>query len=128
MARWDNPEVGMSAITVDKGHLLQVVTENRAKHAAAYKEAVAAYRIAALARLTELASDVQADPPRQVIWALPLPEQHLADYDKALRMMEMDINGEVILGEDAYDHLVEDHWDWRERFVANTLSYTSARV
>jgi hypothetical protein len=126
MARWDNATVGMSDITVDKLYLLKVIRDNRTKHAAAYKEAVVAYRLAALKRLTELASDVQADPPRQVSWNLPLPEQYLGDYDKAIRMMELDSGDDVRLSEDAYDRLIEDHWDWQQRFTASTLGYTSA--
>lgn len=129
MARWDNRDIGMSAVTVEKNSLLDTLRNNRKAHAATYREAVVAYRVAALARLQEIMTDLAdtAMPPKPLNWVLPLPEQHLGDYDKAIRMLEQDVKALVELPEEAYDRLIEDHWDWRDRFDANTASYTGPK-
>jgi hypothetical protein len=55
--------------------------------------------------------------------ALPVPEEHLADYDRAIAMLERHIEPTIQLSETAYAQLVDDDWGWRDQFVSNTYSY-----
>ncbi len=98
---------------------------NRDAHQAIYGEAIVEYRRQATAWCYEMVNALAAaQEPRYLSCNLPVPELHVADYDRAIRMLEMDERTQVSLSEEAYARLVDDDWQWREAFIGSTIPYT----
>lgn len=126
MARFGHDEIGMPDITVDKTRLIEILEANRATHEADFNEAVAAFRTKAAARLIEMAAEIRADKlPARIAFDLPIPDQHLDDYDRAIGMLHLAQGDTLTISEATYSKLVDDVWDWAHGFAANTLAYTS---
>jgi hypothetical protein len=54
---------------------------------------------------------------------LEKPESYEADYNRALRMLELDIADTVEMDEGTFRNLVEDEWGWSRNFGATTAHY-----
>ncbi len=74
---------GMQSVTITKNKLMEILTENRDKHLAAYKEAVIEYREAI---------------------------RVLLSYDKALRMLKLSCKDEIELTTREFSEYVDDEW------------------
>ncbi len=115
------------SLTFARDQLLTVVRENRAKHAAEYDAAVLKHREKLLAKLIELHANVQMTKTpltaRDQQVNLPIPENHLEEYDRTIRMLEMTTQKEIPLSQGDFSQLVLDEWDWAMSFAANTKSY-----
>lgn len=53
------------------------------------------------------------------------PDNHLRDYDAAIKMLEMSVDSELEIDNSTFQNLVMDRWDWSEDFQAVTMSYMS---
>lgn len=115
--------VGMPDITVPKHQLLQILERNRTAHRNAYDRALEKFREQAIMRLDKMLAQVRAGKSPRLYVDLPVPEEHTADYDRAIQMLAMDTTVDVKLSETAYARLVDDDWGWRDSFAANTSSY-----
>lgn len=58
---------------------------------------------------------------------LVYPQDHSRDYDKAIRMMQSSIYGEVQLSADEYDAYVLNNWEWKNNFFASNSAYLNTR-
>ena len=58
--------------------------ENRKKHEEVYKEAVDGYQKKAVELLTQKLEKVKNNPTEQVLIHLPVPENHLKEYDRII--------------------------------------------
>lgn len=114
----------MPAITVEVATLVAILETNRTAHRVAYTSAVAGFRIAAQARIQQMAHEVERDPlPKHIAFDLPVPEQHLTDYDRAIAMLHLALDKTVLLSEDAYRQYVDDEWGWKESWKLVNSSY-----
>ena len=120
----------MREVTVNKDNLRAIVATNRTVHEATYRTAAEAYLQAAEAKLARLMDEVaDADPdgdlPKLYV-QLPVPERHLAEYDRALGMLDLHTEDEVTLDSATYRNLVDDEWDWTRQWDASTAAYLEA--
>lgn len=113
----------MRTITVHKAELLAHIEKNMKTHRADYEEALEKYRQRAVVELDALIARVRRGDTIRLVVALPVPEEHTADYERAVRMLAMDINDTVQLTEQEYAQYVDDDWGWKYSFGANTLVY-----
>jgi hypothetical protein len=121
--RQHRSQLGLSDVTVNKAELIAKLEHNRALHHDIFEAALLAWKDAALAELDRFVDQVRLGRPMRIWSSLPVPEEHLDDYDRAIRMLRMHLDDTITLSEEAYNKLVEDTWDWRETFGANTASY-----
>ena len=126
--------------TVKVAELLDILKKNRDEHMATYEEAVKEYTKKLSARLDEIGDALKlranallasTDPLntdfRQIdTISLPVPEQHKADFDKVIRMMELNIEPTITLEEFEFNQYVMNEWAWQRQFLASTASYTNA--
>lgn len=140
-----NPERNvMKAIKMNRFELLRIVRENRTKHVAAYNESLTDYaqstsaiakanvKIArenqkALAKF--LAEDHTRDsskvvkPPKSY---LPYPTSYEDEYSRAIRMLELSVDEEILIEEAVFNQLVLDEWNWKRQFIMASGMYKTA--
>jgi len=118
--------LGIGSISVDKGWLLETLRTNRDQHHEAFLHACDVFQGEATRRLERLLEKVRAgEVPDYLGVRLPIPEEHVDDYDRAIGMLEHAIGDSIELGEHAYAQLVEDDWGWALSFANNTIAYAS---
>lgn len=116
-------ERGASCITVHKSELLETLKTNRAKHAAAYEEAFAGFRITYAEKLEEMAEAAENDSVFQQDVNLPVPQNHTRSYDKVIRQLEMCVDDKVKISDPEFSHYVMDDWSWKQETVAMSSMY-----
>jgi hypothetical protein len=114
-------------MTIHRDDLVQILKDNRARHAETYQEAVRAYTARRIKLLKEEEARLREGDIEAHFVALPRPEQHIGDYDTVIDMMERNLSQDVVLEFEEYQHMVMDRWHWSGAFAANTVSYTSQK-
>jgi hypothetical protein len=118
----------MRNVKLDRHELLKIVKENKEKHAADYKEAVADFKKAvvnvtkenlALARSGDLAKI------RQIKSIPGGPVSYEDSYHRAMRMLELSIDDVIELDEQVFNQLVLDEWQWKSSFTTMSATYKS---
>jgi hypothetical protein len=113
---------------IDKAKLIAILTENRSKHRQVFEAAVEGYRTEAVRLLEDQISRILAGKVRKVYVVLPAPEDHTRDYNRVLRMLELDERSEVLLDESTFAQLVLDEWRWRQEFLGTASTYAGGTV
>ena len=116
----------MWAVRVPRQELLGRIKENRENHKEVVAEALEGYRVAVIEELEKRIDQIKAGKKIDTYVRLPQPEDHTIDYTTVIGMLEMSTEETVTLGPDEYASFVEDRWDWRDRWIQNTASYTSS--
>lgn len=124
-------EQGMQNVTVYKTKLIDIVVMNRVKHKAEFDEAVVEFRKACRLKLQEAVAAIKPDTDpviydkglKSLQVSLSAPDNHLEDYDLALKMLELEVKDEVILTNDEFSQLVNDDWSWKRSFSASNSLY-----
>lgn len=103
-------------VKVKKAELVTTMKANRQAHkeefdaaSVKYREAVAAKLDAAPVRFRE---GVRLHEITSELSHMPVPQDHTHEYDRAIRMMEMDIIDTVELTEEQFNQYVLDEWTW----------------
>ena len=149
--------VQMSSVNVDRVNLLATIKNNRVKHVEAYQQAVKDYREVASAlviqevekaaaalqvarghlldRITKLSeSDIEDLMQQQVhilngvSFHLPVPQNHVKDYDAVISMLEMSVDTNISLAADQHACFVLDDWDWKKDFQHSNRVYETNKM
>lgn len=110
-----------------KGDLLEVLKENREKHKAEYDRALVQYNKELIQDLKNKLQDAKVGKEVSHIGLLK-PEEHLVDYDRAIRMFTLTSEEHVELDQRTFCQLVMDDWDWKRSFAANTIAYAAKGI
>lgn len=110
-------------VVVKKADLLKALRANRAQHKSDYEAAVLAYQDKVVQTLEERLAAAKRGEKVPHSLDLPIPEQHVADFDRIIRMMEMHVGDTFELEEYQFSQYVQNEWEWRRSFLANTTSY-----
>lgn len=113
----------MENITVSKDRLLQTLTANRETHRAQFLQAQEGFRAAVVAQLDERLADARKGKRVSLTIALPEPQDHTPDYDRAIQMVEWNLSDEVELAEHDFQTYVLDDWNWKRQFAATNSTY-----
>jgi len=103
--------------------LLRILTENREKHRGIFLEAQEGFRQRVIEELDRRLADVRQHRHIDLYFQLPEPEDHTSDYDREIRMLEMELSDKVVLTSTQFEQLVLDRWPWRTGFETSTASY-----
>lgn len=80
----------MDKVKVTRTELLEIIKQNREKHAKIVKEAKEAYRLAAIDAFEKELEVAKAGKPfRNYLDELTPPSDHTKDYDRVIKMLEM---------------------------------------
>jgi len=113
----------MELITVDKAELLAKLRTNREAHREMFLKAQDVYREAMIAELDRALEEARTGGPIKRSFALPVPEDHTADFDTVIEMLTWDKDHMVQLSYHDFQTYVQNQWGWRASFAANTESY-----
>ena len=112
-----------SYVKIKKQELIDVLTENREGHREKFLAAQEGYRTRVIELLDQRLADARAGRQIDLAFRLPVPEDHTADYDRELRMLEMEVEETVTLDKNLFDQLVMDNWAWSQSFAATRMAY-----
>lgn len=108
---------------VDRDELLEILRANRARHRETFLRAQAGFRARAIAELDRSLADARAGNEVRLTVSLPRPEDHTADYDREIRMLEMHQESRVLIRAQLFDQIVMDRWGWSATFSATNSAY-----
>ena len=118
----------MHSVKMDRKELLKIVKENKEKHIAEYLEAVEGYKIAVIkTAASNLKMAKTADLTKFKFQHIPsAPQSYEDNYTRAIRMLELSVDGIIEVEEHIFNQLVLDEWGWKQEFVAQSALYKSA--
>lgn len=97
--------------------------ENLLTHRGIFEKAIERFREEAVRRLQERIDDIKSGNSTATYVQLPVPEDHSADYERAIRMLTMHTATTITLPESTYRQFYEDDWAWKERWAGTNASY-----
>ena len=113
----------MQSVTVKKGWLLGVVTENREKHHEQYEKAFAGYRRDCIKCLEDNLAALKDGSRERVFITETAPEDHTKDYDRVIAMLSASVDTEIDLDASEFDNYVQDDWNWKQNWVTSNTKY-----
>jgi len=113
----------MEYIKVDKADLLEKLRTNREEHRSMFLKAQEVYRTAMIAELDRALQDAREGRDIVRMFRLPVPEDHTADFDTVIEMLEWEQGKTIKLAHHDFQQYVQNQWGWRASFAANTQSY-----
>jgi len=115
----------MENVKVKKEELLDRLTANRSKHRAIFEDALEGYRKAVIKALDASLEDARAGRKINQYLGLVEPQDHTAEYDAVLDMVEMSVDSEIVLTYQDFRAYVRDEWGWKQQFIGSTAMYNS---
>lgn len=116
----------MKQITVKKDELLKVLKDNRKEHQNLVWKAQEGFKIAAKEKLEELLEQVKKNKLVEffTLHELNQPMDKTEDYDRAIQMLEMEVEDEVKVSESEFRCYVQDKWGWTDQMLLSNTKYT----
>ena len=116
----------MRQVTVDKQELREKLVENRDKHRGIFEEALAGFQKEAIRLLEEQLERARQGLKRTVFVRLDCPEDHTADYNRVLAMLDMEVSDKVTLTEQEFAQFVQDDWSWQHQWLASSARFSES--
>src|SRR5262245_18528440 len=117
----------METVTVNKQRLLETLEDNRETHMPDFDLAWEGFRTKAAENLEAKLAALKAAPhaTKVDIWVnLEPPEDHAADYDRAMQTLDWHQGEEFELSEAEFRQYVQNQWAWADRFTISNRLYT----
>jgi hypothetical protein len=111
---------------INKGELLAILETNRDQHRDKFLRAQEGYRRRVIQELDRRLEDARAGREIDLAFRLPEPEDHTADYEREIRMLELETESTVVLSMREFDQLVMDRWGWSEDFAMTSSAYATS--
>ena len=111
---------------IGKQDLLEIIKENKGKHRDIFLKAIDGYRSEAVNLLERMIIKLKKGKTVDQFINLPVPVDHTLEYDRIIRMIELDTRNEITLGENEFAQYVMDDWQWKREWVGTVSNYTAA--
>jgi hypothetical protein len=118
----------MNMVKVKREEVLKRIKANRAVHRDAFLRAQKGFRKAVVAELDRSLKDARAGRRFRLMITLPEPEDHTADYDRVVDMLEMSVDEEIMLDSASFNCFVRDQWAWKHAFAMSNSQYFAGKV
>lgn len=115
----------MREVRIEKGKLREKVQANRDAHRDVFERAVEGYRTAAAVFFAEQLDRLREGRQFMLRFAEPVPEDHTADYDAILEMLDMGEEQHITLTAAEFRQYVRDDWGWKQEWTQTTQNYVS---
>lgn len=117
----------MKQVRVDKAKLLAILKKNRDEHRGIFLEAQKAFRVVAIKALDEQLKAARTNKPFELVRlsALSAPEDHTADYDRSIQMLEMSVDDTIMVDEREFQNYVQDIWSWSREWAVSNIRYVN---
>ena len=116
-------ENGTSGVTVNKVELLAILRDNRKRHYEMFLRAQEGYRKAVIKQLDQMLANAKEGKPIRLFFSMPEPVNHVKDYDRIIRMLELNVTEQVTISESKFNQYVMDEWSWSEFANSTNSSY-----
>ena len=118
----------MHVVRIKKEQLVQIVKKNRQEHRDIFLKSQEKYREVAIALLDKQLKAAREGKPFVLaeFTQLVQPQDHSHDYDRALRMLELEVEDVVTLTTADFANLVQDQWNWSRQWAASNMRYTDS--
>lgn len=113
----------MNTVTVDKEELLNVLNGNQKSHRETYEHAHEAWKSQVRSALMEAKNKAQAGTEYRTYFNLPEPKSYDKEYDRAIRMVEMEVSDTIQLTQQEFTRYVMDEWEWTSQFTSTASAY-----
>lgn len=113
----------MKEVRIHALELRKILLDNRETHRKDWDAAMADWQKVASVALSKAMEEVHNGTWKGWV-KLDQPHSHLADYDRAVRMLDLSVDDIVTLTEEEFSQLVLDEWVWSATFKALARSYT----
>lgn len=112
-------------VKISKNDLLEKLRDNKAAHIVEVSNLLEARRVQILEDfeiiIENIARKADYQPPEHMSY--PKPEDHSADYDVAISMVEMEVDDTITLAQDQFKRVVMDQWEWRAELDLANATY-----
>jgi hypothetical protein len=117
----------MKQVRVDKAKLLAILKKNREDHRGVFLEAQKAFRVIAIKALDAQLKAARNGKPFELarLVSLTAPEDHTADYDRSIQMLEMSVDKEIAVDEREFQNYVQDIWNWSRDWAVSNIRYVN---
>ena len=116
----------MDEVNVDRTKLLQILMKNRDSHRAIFERAIEGYRQKVIQHLDYALECARRGEKMITALILSKPIDHTPDYDRAIGMLEMSVDENVVIDNGEYRMYVLDEWNWSRQFSESSRSSTSS--
>lgn len=114
----------ISSVIVKKTELLPILKENRENHQSVFEAALGGYRLVMIREFEKRLAEIKTGKKIRRAFTMPVPADHLDDYDQAIEMLEMSVEDQIELSQHEFSCLVRDDWGWKNEFNQTSVSYT----
>jgi hypothetical protein len=120
----------MENIKVNKAELISTLQKNRAQHRKIFEEACAGYEKEVIRELQAQLKRAKEGIRRSIYISIAAPTDQTKEYDRAIAMLNMSVDNEVMLSERDFQCYVLDDWSWKQDFLKSSSLYsqTAARA
>jgi hypothetical protein len=117
----------MQDIRVKKDELIAKLKSNREAHVAEFRAAHAAWVETMIADYKARIKSLKEDNKDIGRGGGMEPVSQEKSYDRAIKMLEMSIDTEIVLPEHEFQQYVLDEWQWSQNFKSVTSTYVKSR-
>lgn len=114
----------MENIKVNKAELLTTLQTNRTKHRQIFEEACDGYQKAVIKELEAQLKRAKEGIRQSMSISIPAPIDQTKEYDRAIAMLKMSVDAEVLLSERDFQCYVLDDWNWKQQFLTSSRAYS----
>jgi hypothetical protein len=117
----------MRQIKVNKAKLLGIIRKNRDDHREVFLEAQKTFRTAVIEALDAQLKAARSQQPvnLQQLVTLQAPQDHTADYDRSIQMLEMSVDKQIVISEQEFQNYVQDIWEWSRNWAVSNMRYVN---
>lgn len=116
----------MQTVRIDKNKLSEILSTNMETHRMDYEDAVKLYLKDFDKQLRTKLSVLEAgSTPTQHFRDMPVPESHVEDYSRVLKMLDLSEDETITLTQQEFTQYVQDEWRWKTNFDATNATYRS---
>ncbi len=113
----------MENVKVSKAAALKKLTDNRAAHHGIFTKAQEGFREDMIVELEKSLKDAREGKKIRRRIEMPEPINQTADYDRAIAMLEMSVDDEIMLSETDFACYILDQWHWRDQVMSTNSRY-----
>ena len=114
-------------IRVRKEKVLEMLRANKAIHHTEFEDSMTTWIRKAHVTVSELLCKLASENARDINLQinLPKPVSYEQEYDKAIRMLELEVREDIDISDEDFEKFFEDNWTWKHSFLSNTSMYKS---
>ena len=113
----------MEKVRVTRQALLAALNTNRKAHRDEFLKAQTGWRAVIVEELDRRLADARANRKIQAVFHVPEPEDHTKDYDRIIRMVDMEVADTIEINERDFACFVMDEWSWKAGWTASNTTY-----